>query len=263
MCVLLNFDALASQFDFQRGLPKPALKAWMELVDTIAAGASLRIVEPGIGTGRIALPLGVMGHAVTGADISQPMLTTCAETATGLGVKRRLALIQADATDLPLPDASFDLAIIAQLLYLVPDWPAVLDELARLVRPGGQVIHLTEPTSERDNLRRWSSTWRQMIEDTGYRHTAVNPIDAEVHAEFLRRWPDVQVKQLASWEFGQSVAQALEDYADRLRPLYASISDTDWIVTTDRFVEWARTAFPDGNERLDGTVILTAMVAAV
>ena len=259
----LSFDALASQFDSQRGLPKSALQAWMQSVDALASGARLSIVEPGIGTGRVALPLALMGHAVTGADISAPMLATCADNASGLGIDENLTLIVADAANLPLPDLGFDLGVIAQLLYLVPDWPAVLDELARLVKPGGYVIHLTEPTLESDNLRRWSTTWRQMIESTGYRHTAIAPTDADVHAEFRRRWPDIQVQQLASWSFGQSVAQAMHGYAERLRPLYLAVSDDEWLSTTDRFLQWARNAFPDGNERLDGTMTLTSMIAAL
>lgn len=259
----LSFDAIASQFDSQRGLPHAALRSWMELVDKLAGGRQLRIVEPGIGTGRVALPLALLGHHITGADISQPMLDACAESAWKLGVSDRLALLNADATDLPLPDRSFDLGMIAQVLYLVPDWPAVLDELARLVKPGGYVIHLTEPTVEGTALARWSSTWRGMIEETGYTHTTVTPTDAEVQAEILRRWPDTQVRELAGWSFGQSVSQAMDNYEARLRPLYASVPDDDWHTATSRFLVWASDEFPQGNEQLDGTVTLTAMIAAV
>ncbi len=259
----LSFDAIASQFDSQRGLPHGALRAWMELVDDLAGGRHLHIVEPGIGTGRVALPLAMLGHHITGADISQPMLDACAESARTLQVGDRVILHNADATDLPLPDHSFDVGVIAQVLYLVPDWAAVLDELARLVKPGGYVIHLTEPTVEGPALARWSSAWRQMIEETGYSHTAVSPTDADVHAEFLRRWPEIQVRELASWDFGQTVHQAMENYAARLRPLYAPVTDNDWQRATDRFLEWATEEFPYGDERLDGTVTLTALIAAV
>jgi ubiquinone/menaquinone biosynthesis C-methylase UbiE len=261
--VRLSFDAIASQFDSQRGLPRTALQAWMELVDDLAGGHQGHIVEPGIGTGRIALPLAMAGHHITGADISRPMLDACAESARNLQIADHVTLLNADATDMPLPDHTFDLGVIVQVLYLVPDWPAVLDELARLVKPGGFVIHLTEPTLEGVALARWSSSWRQVIEETGFRHIALSPTDAEVQAEFLRRWPDVEVRELASWSFGQSVNEAREDYAARLRPLYASIPDDEWRAATDRFLAWTMTAFPHGDERLEGTVTLTAMIASV
>lgn len=259
----LSFDAMASQFDHQRGLPREALKAWMNLIDELANGRSLQIIEPGIGTGRIALPLAVMGHIVSGTDISQPMLLTCADSAQSLQVSDIVHLSQSDATDMPFADHSFDLGIVAQLLYLVPDWPTVLDELARVVKPGGHVTHLTEPTTESNALAQWSATWRKMIEATGYRHTPISPTDDEVHAEFLRRWPDVRVRELASWSFGQTVAEAMHGYAERIRPLYTSVPEHQFNRAVENFLAWARQTFPNGDTRLDGTVTLTAMIASL
>lgn len=234
----------------------------MELVDEVAAGYSLRIIEPGIGTGRIALPLAAMGHHVKGTDISQPMLDACQHSASQLSITNHFDLCLADAMDLPVADQEFDLGIIAQVLYLIPDWPAVFDELARVVKPGGHVIHLTEPTTENEPLALWSSTWREMIEATGYRHLAQSPSEDDIHAEFLRRWPDVQVRELASWTFGQTVAEATRDYANRLRPLYTSVSEDEFNRVVAEFLGWADETFPDGTTRLDGTVTLTAMIAA-
>lgn len=258
----LSFDAIANQFDSQRGLPRAALKAWMDLIEAFADGRSMQIIEPGIGTGRIALPLAAAGHNITGTDISLPMLTACADSSKSLDISDRVHLIQSDATNLPFFDQEFDLGIVAQLLYLVPDWPSVLDDLARVVKPGGFVIHLTEPTTESAELSLWSATWRQMIEATGYRHTELSPTDDDVHAEFLRRWPDVQVRELASWTFGQSVSEATDSYANRLRPLYTTVPDDAFNRAVTDFLAWAREAFPNGNTRLNGTVTLTTMIAS-
>ena len=49
----LSFDDLANHFDDQRGLPVAALREWSAAVDLFAAGRTLEIVEPGIGTGRV------------------------------------------------------------------------------------------------------------------------------------------------------------------------------------------------------------------
>lgn len=260
---MMKFDALASEFDTQRGLPQHAIGAWMELIDELRTSHTMEIVEPGIGTGRIALPLAIMGHQITGADISSPMLNACAEAADELGLGDQVALLKSDATDLPLADRSFDMGIVAQLLYLVDDWPAVLDELARLVKPGGYVIHVTEPTSESEALQRWSGKWREIIEATGYRHLELSPSDSEVQAEFLRRWPDIEVRELASWTFGQTVVDATTDYSNRLRPLYQSVPDAEWDAAVDEFLAWADSEFPDKQSRLEGTVTLTAMIASV
>lgn len=259
----LSFDAIASQFDHQRGLPREALRSWVSLIDEIAAGSTLRVIEPGVGTGRIALPLAAIGHRITGTDISPQMLAECEMTANRFDIAERVKVVPADASDLPFGEHQFDLGVIAQLLYLVPDWPAVLDELARVVKPGGFVIHLTEPTTEGDALALWSSTWRQMIEATGYRHTSISPTDGDVHAEFLRRWPDVKVRPLASWTFGQSVAEAMDNYAARVRPLYTEIDEADFEHVVAEFLAWAESSFLHPETRLDGTVTFTAMVAAL
>lgn len=255
----LSFDAIAGQFDTQRGLPREAIRAWMELVDDLAAGRTLRIIEPGIGTGRVALPLAAMGHHLTGTDISPQMLEQCAAVAGELPVDLRLA----DATDLACEDHQFDLGIVAQLLYLVPDWPTVLDELARLVTPGGFVIHLTEPTVENEALARWSSSWREHIEAIGFRHILIAPTDTDVRAEFLRRWPTLEQRDLASWTFGQTVAEARANYATRLRPLYSQVAEEDFAHACEAFLAWGEKEFPDPSERLDATVTLTAMIAFV
>lgn len=257
----LSFDEMAKTFDHQRGLPRAALRAWVELIDQLAPANTLRVIEPGIGTGRVALPLAAMGHPVTGTDISRPMLDACHRNAELLGVSDSLDLHLADAIDLPVADQSFDLGLIAQLLYLVPDWTAVLDELARAVKPGGFVIHLTEPTSESPALASWSSSWREMIEATGYRHTELAPSDEDVRAEFLRRWPDVEIRQFASWTFGQTVSEAMQGYGDRIRPLYESVPEEMFQSSVSNFLTWAQGAFPDHSIRLEGTVTFTAMIA--
>lgn len=259
----LSFENLAEHFDTHRGLPADAMHAWMQLVDELAEGRSLDVIEPGIGTGRVSLPLATMGHTVWGGDIAAPMLERCRASAEALGVRHQVQLHLADATELPVGDGAFGVGVVAQLLYLVPDWPTVLDELVRVVRPGGHVIHLTEPTTESPSMQLWSRTWREMIERTGYRHTALSPTDEDVLAEFQRRWPDVETRRLASWSFGQSVAYARATLGESLRPLYSSVSDADWRATVDEFTGWSHSAFPDGTTDLGGEITLTALIASV
>ncbi len=258
----LLFDTIANQFDDQRGLPPEAVRAWLVCVNDFAAGRNLRVLEPGVGTGRIALPLAMAGHHITGVDISLAMLNRCAQRAFALDVADRIGLMQADATDVPVPDRSFDLGVIAQLLYLVKDWPAVLDELARVVKPGGYVVHLTEPTIESEALARWSGRWRRMVEAAGYVPMPLRPSDDEVAGEFLRRWPDVHEQKLARWRFGQTVAAARTDYGTRRRPLYQGLRDDVWEKVVAEFLAWAGTEF-DGEIELGGEVTLHARIAAV
>lgn len=259
--MVLSFDDLAAEFDEQRGLPAGALREWVGAVDVFAGDRSLRVIEPGIGTGRITLPLAVAGHSVTGIDISDAMLETCAHKADALGVSDRVTLIRDDATALPVDDDAFDLGVIASLLYLVPGWEAILDELARVVGPGGAVVHLVEQTASGDDLQLWDVSWRTRIEQVGYRHPALRPMQDEVLGEFQRRWPDTRIEPLAAWSFGQTVGEARDRLGERLRPLYAEIGDEDWGRVVGEFLYWSEMTFPDPETRLDGQVVLEALIA--
>lgn len=259
--MVLSFDELASQFDDQRGLPAAALREWAAAIDLFAAGRVLEIVEPGIGTGRVTLPLAVSGHRVTGVDVSEAMLDACRHKAEALRVGDRVTLLEGDATALALPDDAFDLGVMASLLYLVPDWTGVLDELDRVVRPGGSVVHLVERTDSGKELHLWDIAWRSRVESTGFQHAPLVPAPEDVQAEFLRRWPDTRIEIFACWEFGQTVREAMEGYGERLRPLYGGIVDEDWDRIVRDFLYWAGRTFPDPETRLGGQVVLEALIA--
>jgi ubiquinone/menaquinone biosynthesis C-methylase UbiE len=257
----LSFDALAEQFDDQRGLPANALRHLVAFVDDIARGRTLTIVEPGIGTGRISLPLAASGHRIVGIDISRPMLDACARKAATLRVEERVTLIEGDATAIPREDDSCDVGIFASLLYLVRDWEGVLDEFARVVRPGGAVVWIRERTERGGTLALWDIGWRTRVETAGFRHQAASPTEDEILAALQRRWPDVMTEPLASWTFGQSVGQARDGYGERLRSLYPAIPDDTWSVLVQDFLHWAETSFPDPDGRIDGQVMLEGVVA--
>jgi arsenite methyltransferase len=74
---------------------------------------------------------------IVGIDASPQMLAVAARRCEG---RPNVRFDQADATSLPVDDASFDAALSVQVLEYVPDIPAALAELHRAVRPGGRVV---------------------------------------------------------------------------------------------------------------------------
>jgi arsenite methyltransferase len=114
----------------RRGLVRQAL----------AASAGERILDVGCGPGFYCLELlnevGPEG-SVTGLDSSPAMLALAARRCEG---HENVTFEQADATSLPVEDASFDAALCVQVLEYVPDATAALAELHRAVRPGGRVV---------------------------------------------------------------------------------------------------------------------------
>lgn len=79
---------------------------------------------------------------VMGLDFSAGMLEVGKRKVEGRGLQDRISLIQGNAMDLPFGDNSFDYATIGFGLRNVPDPVQVLNEMKRVVKPGGMVVCL-------------------------------------------------------------------------------------------------------------------------
>jgi len=95
------------------------------------------VLDVATGTGLVAARLLARGHPVTGLDQSPEMLAEARRRFDG-----RVRLVEASATAIPFPDSSFDHLTFTYLLRYVDDPGATLEELARVVRPGGTVSSL-------------------------------------------------------------------------------------------------------------------------
>ena len=98
-----------------------------------------RILEVGVGTG-LSLPDYSRSNRITGIDIAEPMLRKAQERVKALGLTNIDALSVMDATKLAFPDASFDVVVAQFVITAVPDPDGTLDEFARVVRPGGEIV---------------------------------------------------------------------------------------------------------------------------
>lgn len=154
-----RFDQRVSlRYDALRGHPLE-VSAVIGAALAEAVGEGARVLEPGVGTGRIAKPLLVAGCDVVGIDLSASMLD-------GLAKEQlpRLGLVQGDITRLPFCTDAFDAALCVHVLHLV-DSGVVLDSLQRLVRSGGAIIlarDWIDPKSFAGQLR---NVFRQAVVD--------------------------------------------------------------------------------------------------
>lgn len=129
----IAFDRAAEFYDQTRAISDESMARTIELLASELRDRG-RVLEVGVGTGLLALPLHEAGIDLAGVDLSPPMLRKCVEKAGGTAP---FPLIVADATRLPFADGVFGAAYLRWVLHLVPDWRRVLAEVVRVVRPGG------------------------------------------------------------------------------------------------------------------------------
>mgnify|MGYP001596812886 CR=1 FL=1 len=98
------------------------------------------VLDLGIGTG-LSLPFFPEGTRVAGVDLNAEMLKKAEEKARENG-RIRTSLFRMDGQRLGFKDASFDHALLAFVVTVVPDPVALLRETQRVVRPGGSIVIL-------------------------------------------------------------------------------------------------------------------------
>lgn len=132
----VRFDRAAEEYDRTRAISDEAMAQTIELLSS-ELGERGRVLEVGVGTGLLALPLHEAGIAVAGIDLTPAMLGKLVEKAGG---RPPFPLVLADATRMPFADGVFGGAYLRWVLHLIPDWRAALGEMVRVVRPNGVVL---------------------------------------------------------------------------------------------------------------------------
>ena len=113
-----------------------------------AAGPDGEMLVVGVGTG---LELGLLPRSlrITGIDLSAPMLKLARERVERQALGQVKALQIMDAAALEFPDARFDVALAPYVMSVVPAPARVLDEMWRVLRPGGQMVLMNHFSAER------------------------------------------------------------------------------------------------------------------
>jgi ubiquinone/menaquinone biosynthesis C-methylase UbiE len=135
----ISFDRAADFYDATRGFaPGHDGPAVQQFIDAGKLTAQSRVLEIGVGTGRIALPLQQrLGCFYAGIDIAQAMLSK-------LVVKpgaEAISPVLADATAVPFASGTFDAVIAVHIFHLIPAYADALREVMRILKPGGLLLH--------------------------------------------------------------------------------------------------------------------------
>jgi phosphatidylethanolamine/phosphatidyl-N-methylethanolamine N-methyltransferase len=113
-----------------------AIRATMRTLNALPAG---KVLEVGVGTG-IALPHYKRQHRITGIDLSPDMLRIAEKRVEKQRLSNVEAIREMDAANLAFADGAFDVAVAMFVMSVVPDPKRVLDEMVRVVRPGGTIV---------------------------------------------------------------------------------------------------------------------------
>jgi SAM-dependent methyltransferase len=202
-----------------------------------ARGAPRRVVELGVGTGRIAIPIARAGVPVVGIDNSRPMLEVCRRRAERAGVHHFLDLRVGDLRDPPVdPPASIVLCPFRSYLHLATDGDRLeaLRAARSLLEPGGRLVFdvfMPSPEDIAETNGRWLEREPGIFERADWNGTArtftlrVRGRSAETAMELAWTTPGEWRRLLA--EAGFEVV-ACYGWFDR-RP-YRGGEDTIWIV---------------------------------
>lgn len=138
------FATIAERYDLitvllSFGLDRRWKARAIELVEPVAGTRALDLAS---GTGDLAFALTSRGASVTGLDVTHRMLQLAREKAAHRPAVRSPAFVTADMCALPFPDAHFDIVTTGYGLRNVPDLNLAVDEIYRVLRPGGAVVSL-------------------------------------------------------------------------------------------------------------------------
>ena len=138
-----------------------------------------RILEVGVGTG-ISLPEYAPCNKIFGVDISEEMLRKAQRRVVELGLDHVEGLAVMDAENLNFPDASFDVVVAQYVVTAVPNPEAALDEFARVLRPGGEIVVATRIGAEGGIRRNIEHMLQPVVRKLGWR--------TEFSFERYQRW---------------------------------------------------------------------------
>lgn len=139
------FDALPERYDrLAEVLSFGQNGRWRRaMCDRTVASRPALVLDVASGTAGVAMQLAARTPAhVVGVDLTEEMLRRGQANVARAGLQDRVALTVGRAERLPFPDATFDGLTFTYLLRYVADPQATIEEMARVVRPGGSMASL-------------------------------------------------------------------------------------------------------------------------
>jgi ubiquinone/menaquinone biosynthesis C-methylase UbiE len=243
MGVDFSFDnRVAQRYNAQRAHPAEVSQRIGEAI-ALAAGRGARVLEIGVGTGRIALPVAEAGCRVVGFDLSANMLQEV--MAPTRPFAHSLALVQADMHKPPFADDSFDAALAVHVLHLAKDWQQVLTAVARMLRPGGALIQGDDWIDPHSVVGRLRDELRQRA--VALSPALMPPSAVASKQQFLVSLGGTELSEVvaAEWTTWISPAERLEAIENRMDAESWFLPNEMFATLVSQLREFAQVTWPD------------------
>jgi ubiquinone/menaquinone biosynthesis C-methylase UbiE len=239
----ISFDPVAQDYDNTRGLPAEVqLQISMRLRDAANWQPGEVFLDAGVGTGRFAVPLARLGVPVVGLDISAGMLTQLRANREAAQQEDRTTLplqaVRADLRRMPVANHAFRAVVIVHILHLIADWKLVLDEVQRVLKPGG-VLLLARQAGEGSPTRAF---YHQLAEERGLLTPSLGAYGVEVVAYLAGQGAQVETVDMSAitWTARRPVSFTLDMLRRRIWSSLRGISDADNATLLAETEAWAR-----------------------
>lgn len=195
------FDSIARRYDLMNDVAALGqVRLWREaMVSALEIEEGAEVLDLAAGTGTSAAAIARAGAKVVAADFSLGMMTE------GRRRGAPVPFVGADAQQLPFADDSFDAAVISFGLRNVHDPRRALQEMTRVVRPGGRVVVCEFSTPSAHILRTIYEKYLLRALPAVAGRLATSPDAYDYLAESILDWPDQE--ELRTWFRDRGLAQ--------------------------------------------------------
>lgn len=232
----VSFDRAAHIYDETRGFP-PGIEDLVAQAALELMPPQAQVLEVGVGTGRIAKPLLRKGLPITGFDLSRKMMARLLETLPTEAA--RPALVEGDAAHLPFETESFHAALSVHVFHLIADWRTVLNEVRRVLRPGGVLLSGFDWRPSDSAGDRLKAKWQAIIRARGIENQLGATDFSDVDAYLRASGATMDERAVGEWTRTHTLAHHFETIEHRTWSSTWGVSDDFFPECLSELRAWA------------------------
>lgn len=234
------YSRIAHLYDETRPLPKSVSEQISDqILRIVAATPKTKFLEPGIGTGRIGLPIIQRGYHYTGVDISQEMMNELKSKFSK--VPENLTLIQGNAANLPFEADSFDVVLTTHVLHCLNDPLQGLSEIRRVLKSNGVYLACENMLSTRqkeiwDVFSNIISRYR--VRTKLPKEDKFSPFGETMQQELAAQGATIEKITAVQWQQAQSIGELFDAFQSKAYGLCWLVSEADFNQVIEEFQQW-------------------------